>query len=298
MLRNFTLAAFFVTRVFLFLCAVFLGAAAPVLATGSHSSDDLREVRQLHWQGGVLHLDTSHVTVSQPPRMIMVRGSDAAKFDRITNGSADTNIEAVSIDTKSGDTVYFQYVDSGYVKADDWTSINTGQMLQGIKDNTEQANAERQSHGMSPLHVTGWLEKPTYDKATDTVRWSLNASSSGREIFNAVALILGRHGYQELTWVGDSSEYRSRGGLLDQMILADHFDKGSRYQDYANGDKIAEVGLAALVGTVAGATLAKTGFFVGLLLVLKKFFILIIAAIIGGFRWLKSKLAGPFARQQ
>jgi uncharacterized membrane-anchored protein len=164
-------------------------------------------------------------------------------------------------------------------------------MLKGIKDNTEAANADKKAQGITPLHVLGWVKQPAYDSATKTVRWAINAKDEGQSepIVNSVALVLGRHGYEEFTWVVDQSKYVSSGGMLDRVVAAQHFDQGARYQDYISGDKLAGYGIAALVGTAAGATLVKTGALVGLLLLLKKFWLLLAAGVAWAWRSLTGK---------
>jgi uncharacterized membrane-anchored protein len=62
--------------------------------------------------------------------------------------------------------------------------------------------------------------------------------------------------------------------------LADHrYDPGQRYEDHAAGDKLAGFGIAALVGAVAGAKLAKVAAVGGLLLLVKKFWFLVFAPL-------------------
>ena len=252
----------------------------------------------MNWQKGVVHLGSSQATIVQPPNLITITGADAKRFDVLNNGGTDSTVEAVSADKKSGDIIYYEYDDAGYVKADDWTTLDPAKMLQDIKDNTEQANIDRKAQNIPQVHVVGWIQTPQYDKASGTVRWSIAAQDSQGRTFNAIALVLGRHGYQKLTWVGPAKDYKNRGGLLDVAVRADRFDKGARYKDYVNGDKIAEVGLAALVGVAAGAGLAKLGFFAGLLLLLKKFIILIVAAAAGIYRWISQRLKNFSASQR
>ena len=50
------------------------------------------------------------------------------------------------------------------------------------------------------------------------------------------------------------------------------FDPGFRFSDYVQGDKLAGYGIAALVGTAAGATIAKTVGFGAILLLFKEIF--------------------------
>ena len=83
---------------------------------------------------------------------------------------------------------------------------------------------------------------------------------------------LGRKGYINLTLVTDSKDIAKYKPVAQQLLADIEFNQGERYADYnAATDKVAEYGLAALVGGVAakklgllaviGAFLAKAGKF-------------------------------------
>jgi len=249
----------------------------------------------LHWSKLPQRLEASNSTLTPPAHVAAIRGDDAAKYEKLTNGDVDSSLEAVAVNFKTGEPVFLEYTDSGYVTVDDWKDVDTSAMLQSIKDNTESGNAGKKAQGIAPIHVLDWIQKPTYDSATQTVRWAISAGVEGQSepIVNSVALVLGRRGYEKLTWVADRNKYVGRGGMLDTVLAAQRFNPGARYADHANGDKLAGYGLTALVGTVAGATLYKVGAFAALLLLLKKLWFLGIAAVVGAWRWIASRLKGP-----
>jgi uncharacterized membrane-anchored protein len=272
--------------------ALLLIVFAPLAARSADSSQE-RAFKNLPWRGGVQHLSASNSTVTLPSGLVMVEGADARQASQILNGAPDDNgLEGIAIVRSTGDTVYYHYNDSGYVSSDDWKNVNAGELLDNIKKNTDEGNAERKKAGVAPLEVVGWAQKPAWDQKTATVRWAIRGRDSSGDLINAVALHLGRHGYETITWVPSGEEYASSGSFLDKMVADQQFDKGSRYADFVNGDKIAAYGLAALVGTAAGATLVKTGAFVAILLALKKLWFVIIAAIYGAFRWAVAQFRG------
>ena len=246
---------------------------------------------KLHWQyKGSLHLSQSNSTLTIPKGMAAISSAEAQTYYQLTNGRERSDIEAVVGVHKSNDVVFLAYDDSGYVKNDDWNNVDPNQMLAGIRTNTEKANEENKGKGIAPLHVVGWIQKPTYDRKTDQVHWVIEASVDGERehIVNSVALLLGRHGYERATLVASLSDFR-KGHMLDAVVASERFDKGARYADFTSGDKLAGFGLAALVGTAAGATLYKVGAFTALLLLLKKFWILLFAGAAGGWRWLQAR---------
>jgi len=129
--------------------------------------------------------------------------------------------------------------------------------------------------------VKDWLQQPTLDRDGNTVRWAIAADDGSTPIVNAVALRLGRRGFEKLTWVGDADAYRAQGGELDLMLGSHTFDPGFRYADYVTGDKVAAYGVGALVATLVGAKFAKIGLFAGLLVLLKKFGVIAVVALGG-----------------
>jgi uncharacterized membrane-anchored protein len=110
------------------------------------------------------------------------------------------------------------------------------------------------------------------------VRWIVSLHSAHGRFVNAVALQLGRHGYERFTLVTDGTNPAADRVALANYVQDYRFDPGFRFSDYVTGDKVAGFGVAALVGTAAGVTLAKTGALAAILLLLKKFFVVIIAA--------------------
>lgn len=265
---------------------------APLVARADDKAQ-ANAFKQLPWRGGVHHLATSNSTVTLPSGMIMVEGADAQKASQLINGTRDdTGLEGVAVVKSSGDTVYFHYDDSGYVASDDWKNVDAAQLLDNIKKNTDDSNADRKKAGIAPLEVVGWAQQPTWDQKTSTVRWAIRGRDSSGELINAIALHLGRHGYETITWVPTAASYSLSSDFLDTMLADQRFDKGSRYADFASGDKLATYGLAALVGTAAGATLVKTGGLVAILLALKKLWFLIIAGIYGAYKWIAARVSG------
>lgn len=245
----------------------------------------------MHWAGGVHSLGVSHGRFSAPASARMVESTEAQRFDEIINGTTSSDSEGVVILKRR--TLYLSYDDSGFVSVDDWKDVDATKLLDGMKDSTEKTNDERVKNGVSPIHVDGWVQPPTLDQRRKSVRWVMGLHDEQQKHFvNAVALQLGRHGFERFTLVSRGDDPAGDRALLASLVNDYQFDSGSRFRDYVKGDKLAGFGIAALVGTAAGATLLKTGAFAGLLLLLKKFIIVIIALGAGIFGWLRKTLAG------
>jgi uncharacterized membrane-anchored protein len=117
----------------------------------------------------------------------------------------------------------------------------------------------------------------------------LKGHSTDGAFINFFTRLLGRNGYISINLIDtpDAIEQSKRQAL--PLLAATHYKVGSRYEDHEYGDRSSGLGLRALVlgGTgVAVVKAAKAGLLIKLLLVFKKGFIVVFAAIGGFFKWL------------
>jgi uncharacterized membrane-anchored protein len=252
------------------------------------------EIGKIPWvREGSHKLAQSTSTISIPHDHVAAFAADAVRFETLVGNSdlASKHVEAVVVNRRNEQVIFQSFNDEGYVTLDDWKDVDAAAMLETIKDNTEKGNAERARNGFAAVHVKGWLQQPTLDRDSNTVRWAI-AADDETPIVNAVALRLGRRGFEKLTWVGDANSYAAQGGELDLILSAHAFDPGFRYADYVTGDKVAAYGVGALVATMVGAKLAKIGLFAGLLVLLKKFGVIAVVALGGLFAKFRRTIFG------
>jgi uncharacterized membrane-anchored protein len=155
-----------------------------------------------------------------------------------------------------------------------------------MKDGTDEDNRLRKEAGQPALRIRGWEQKPTYDNASNKVVWAISHTVEGEEGVgvNYNTLALGRHGYMSMNMVGDLGELPRMKPQAQTLLTAMSFVEGKRYADF-NGatDKVAAVGLTALVAGAAAKTglLAKLwAFLLPVILVAKKFIVLLVVAIV------------------
>ena len=118
------------------------------------------------------------------------------------------------------------------------------------------------------------MEKPQYDAANHRLIWSIDVyhknEPNQNPSINYNTFQLGREGYIELTMVSDLKSIQAYKPVARELLGNIEFNKGKRYSDFNSAtDKVAEYGLAALVGGLAakklgllaviGALLAKFG---------------------------------------
>jgi len=180
--------------------------------------------------------------------------------------------------------VVMSYVDSGYIRDDDAKDWDADELLGNLKAGTEEANRDRKARGIPEMEVLGWVEAPRYDAAAHRLVWSAatkdksEAGASPRGVnYNTYAL--GRQGYISLNLVTDYASIAKEKPIAQRLLGALEFSAGRRYADFdSSTDRVAEYGLAALVGGIAAK---KLGLLATLGVLLAKFWKIIAIAGVG-----------------
>jgi uncharacterized membrane-anchored protein len=157
--------------------------------------------------------------------------------------------------------VVMEYVDSGHIKEDDAKEWNADELLKSLREGTEQGNEERRKLGMGELQVLRWIEPPTYAADTHRLVWSAATKDKSEpgdtpRGVNYNTYALGREGYVSLNLVTGYDTIEKEKPVARQLLSALQFKEGRRYTDFTEStDRIAEYGLAALVGGIAAKKL-------------------------------------------
>jgi uncharacterized membrane-anchored protein len=179
--------------------------------------------------------------------------------------------------------VVVRYVDSGYIKDDDAKEWNADELLQNIREGTTAANEERRKRGLPEIEVVGWVERPAYDASSHRLVWSMssrdkNAPAGEEQGINYNTYLLGRQGYVSMNLVTGMKSVEGQKPMARELLSSLEFDKGKSYADFnSSTDRIAEYGLAALVG---GVVAKKLGLFALIAAFFVKFAKVILLALI------------------
>ncbi len=172
--------------------------------------------------------------------------------------------------------VCFTYSDDGYVKDDDKANLDANAMLKDIADSCKQANKERKKLGWGEMTVVNWFKKPSYNEKTNNLEWAPTYKTTGGleegMVVNYNTRLLGRSGIMGVTLVMSPEQ----GEIIpdyEKLISNFRYKEGSKYAEWKPGDRVAEYGLAALVGGGVLAVAAKSG-------ILQKAWKLILVAVI------------------
>lgn len=187
--------------------------------------------------------------------------------------------------------VIFEFDEIGYVPDDD-SDLDADALLESIRQGTEASNAARREMGWPEMQIVGWHDAPRYDVDTKNLTWAIIGGSQGEQTINRIVKILGRRGVMTLTLVSSQAELASADRQLAGLIERYRFQPGSTYAEYVPGtDRLAEVGLAALVVGGAGAALVKSG-------LLARFWKFIVVALAGAGAVLKRVFSGRRAEEE
>lgn len=230
----------------------------------------------------------------------LLNAEDTKTFET-ENGNLPSGSEIGAVVPMEGDwMVYLEYDEAGHISDDEKTSIDADKLLQSYKDGTEAANKKLDE--ANHLFVDGWETAPHYDEGLHSLTWSLNAHNNNQEkIINYNVRVLTREGYVSVILVSDPEHLaESRKRMETEVLSGFSIKDGKRYEDYnASTDKKSNMGLAALVVGGAGLAVAKkAGLLAVLLVALKKFGVIIVAAAAGVWRWLRGKSKAQPAAEQ
>ncbi|HNI49450.1 MAG TPA: DUF2167 domain-containing protein [Zoogloea sp.] len=180
--------------------------------------------------------------------------------------------------------VVVRFEDAGYVKDEEAREWDAAKLLDNLKSGTEAANEDRRKLGMPEFSVQGWVEAPRYDEANHRLVWSAstrekNGAASDGDGVNYNTYVLGREGYFSMNLVTSLATVEQQKPVAQQLLAALSFDEGKRYADFnSSTDKVAEYGLAALVGGIAAK---KLGLLATLGVFLAKFWKVAALAVVG-----------------
>jgi uncharacterized membrane-anchored protein len=235
------------------------------------------------WQRGPTLSPIGDIAEIQVPAGYQFADKEGTQFlmqvmENPVDGSELGIIMPTSEDDASDWFVVFQFSDVGYVPDDEKDDLDADAMLESMRRGNEEGNKERRKRGWATLELIGWEVKPQYDAETNNLEWAVRAESNGEPVLNYNTRILGRRGVMEANLVVDPEDLAATLPLFRSLLAGYTFTPGQKYAEYRQGDKIAKLGLTALVTGGAAAVALKTGLF-------KKFWKLIVLGFIaiGGF---------------
>jgi len=254
------------------------------LLTGLAGVSFAQEESEINWIEGpvVVDLGENLAQLDMSDAYLFANGDDTMAVMEYL-GNPPTNEEVGMIIPNSENEnwfIVFEYSDIGYVNDDDSDEIDAAAILESYREGTEAANEERVNMGATPIHVTGWFEEPFYNSQTNNLTWAMMLEDDEEEqTVNYNIRILGREGYMSAVLVADPESLTALKPELAGIISSFSYKTGNRYAEYVQGDKLAKIGLTALIAGGAGAVAVKLGLFQ----VLAKFWKALVVGVLAFF---------------
>jgi uncharacterized membrane-anchored protein len=198
-------------------------------------------------------------TMKLPQGESFIPSTEAAALMRAYGNRTDERLTGLVVSTKEGDSwmVVVKHVEEGYVRDGDAKEWEPDAMLDSLKEGTEEANKDRAERGYPELEIVGWVQPPKYDAVAHRLVWSLSARNRGGDPnepnnINYNTYALGRDGYFSLNLLTSTADIEHDKPAVQGLLGDLTYLPGKRYEDFNDTtDKVAEYGLAALVGAVA-----------------------------------------------
>ena len=252
------------------------------------------------WEPGPKTLQLGNdVNLSLPEGHVFLEKGQAAKLLEANGSFHHDNLLGMVASANEKDPwfVVIRFDQEGYIK--DNEEIDAKELLEAIREGQLEANKERQQRGFSELTIGEWTVAPHYERSVHHLVWALTAIAPDGSSVNYNTRVLGRRGVVSLNLVTGPEEVEAAKPEVAKLLGGTTFAQGARYEDFQDGDHVAEYGLAGLVLGGAGlgaAKLVKIGllakFGKGLLALLIADKKLIVVAVVGLFALIKRLFGG------
>jgi uncharacterized membrane-anchored protein len=231
--------------------------------------------------------------ITIPEGYVFLGPKGAARFMELTQ-NIPSGKEAGIIFKKADDENWFavfEYVDAGHVDDSDRSDLDPAGLLKTLKAGNERGNEMRKERGWQELQLVGWFKPPYYDTGTNNLTWATTIQVEKEQTVNHSVRLLGREGYFNADLVVGTESAAAATADFAQLLTGFEYVAGQRYAEFRRGDRVAELGLVALVAGGAGAAAAKSG-------LLAKAWKGIVVAVLGLFAFLKRVVGGVLGRKQ
>src|SRR5215510_15844772 len=74
--------------------------------------------------------------------------------------------------TREGWGIVITYDEDGYVDDKDAAKMDYAKLLKEMQEAADESNEERKKQGVDTVHLVGWAEPPSYDRAAHKMYWA------------------------------------------------------------------------------------------------------------------------------
>lgn len=227
-------------------------------AAPDDQANPFEKIMDLGWVKGPATVSiTSRAKISIPKGYMYLGEQDTSRFLEMNGNLPQPGRYTIAQRDFRWFAVYAFSAD-GYVK--DNEAIEPAALFKTMKDDETADNEARKAAGLEPMYLDAWVVEPHYEQATRQLEWGTRLhSTDNAPIVNYTSRMLGRAGVMSATLVSDPKNLEK--DLIDFRSATGSFSyvPGEKYEEFRNGDKMAEYGLGALIAGGAAAAAAKSG---------------------------------------
>jgi uncharacterized membrane-anchored protein len=280
--------------------AAFVGAGPSVSAQpkgdpfAQQQNDVIQHWKRIRWQMGPVKAKLGSVAeVEVPAGFKFTDAAGCTEYMHITQNSPNprdlglicpAKLDATGPPSPDQWFVVFDWDAIGYVKDDE--KLDGEALLASLRTGQDQDNVRRRQAGHPTLEIVGWSKAPFYDQQTNLLTWAtrIHASDSPLMTVNYESRLLGRGGVMGAQLVIDEALLDKELDSYRTLLRGFSFLPGQRHAEFREGDKLAGLGLTALIAGGAAGVAAKTGLLTKLAKPIIAGIVFIGAAIAGLFR--------------
>ncbi|WP_338549517.1 DUF2167 domain-containing protein [Roseovarius phycicola] len=173
------------------------------------------------------------------------------------------------------------YEDTGYVSDSDAADMDYDALLANLRSDMQSENKWREQNGYERIELLGWAEPPHYEAEEHKLYWAKELAFEGYEtnVLNYNIRVLGREGVLVLNFIADIENLAEVKSAAPDVLDMPSFTPGNTYADFnPSTDAVAAYGIG---GLIAGKAAAKTGLLAAGVLLLKKFWFVLLIPLIG-----------------
>ena len=119
--------------------------------------------------------------VHLPESMFFVPRAQADRLMAAYGNGKDPSLLGVVMPKSDDDdwVITVNFDKAGYIKDDDAKNWNVNELLDSLREGTDQSNEERKKRGFPELVMDGWVESPKYDSNSQRLVWSVAVKHKG-----------------------------------------------------------------------------------------------------------------------
>jgi uncharacterized membrane-anchored protein len=244
--------------------SVVIGLALPAGELAAQDSAAMAKFHAIPWKEGPTDGALVEAQVRVPEGCRFAEAAGTREFLEFTENPVSGNERGVLLCRGEGDQrswfVIFTFDDIGLVKDEEKDKLDAAKILASLREGNEAGNEERRERGWETISLDGWVREPYYDPSSNNLTWAtMISTASGDRSVNHSVRLLGRGGVMNADLVIDPEALESAMPAFNGVIAAFGYLPGNRYAEWRDGDKVAAIGLTALVAGGVGAAAAKAG---------------------------------------